>query len=85
MNLTEQERQIIVGCIDTLATSLTAHGHQWTEGERAIYETACEFLGISSPCTDHLCEGCGKPATKTDSEGVHLCDDCYEGLEDDSP
>lgn len=26
------------------------------------------------------CEGCNKPATRTDSEGVPLCGKCYRGL-----
>lgn len=26
------------------------------------------------------CEGCSEPATRTDSEGVHLCDECMASL-----
>ena len=43
--LLEEERQAILGCIDTLGTVLADHKHQWTDGERAIYEEACRLLG----------------------------------------
>ena len=85
MTINEQERQILVGALDTLGTSLAEHGHQWTEGERTIYEDACKLLGVPSPATDNLCEGCGKPATATDSEGTPLCDDCAKECDDDKP
>lgn len=28
------------------------------------------------------CEGCDAPATRSDCEGVPLCDDCFDGLTD---
>lgn len=30
--------------------------------------------------SEWLCEGCDAGATCSDSEGVPLCDDCYESL-----
>lgn len=84
ITINEQERQIIVGALDTLGTSLAEHGHHWTEGERALYEDACKLLGARSPGTDNLCEGCGKPATTSDPEGVPLCDDCAKECDDDA-
>lgn len=42
---TPDEVATVQGALDSLASALTQHGHQWTEGERAIYEDACTLLG----------------------------------------
>ena len=40
------EKQIVIGALDTLGLALTDHSHEWTNGERAIYEEAIAALGI---------------------------------------
>jgi hypothetical protein len=36
--------QLVLGALDSLGVALADHGHQWTEGERAIYEKAVEIV-----------------------------------------
>lgn len=38
--LTEEQRQNVLGALDSLGTVLAKYGHTWTDGERAIYELA---------------------------------------------
>jgi hypothetical protein len=45
MILREEDRQMIMGALDTFATALASHDHTWTEGERTIYEQACAAVG----------------------------------------
>lgn len=41
----EQENlNLILGALDSLGVALAEHDHQWTEGERAIYEKAVEIV-----------------------------------------
>lgn len=47
--ISEPERMMVVGALDTLGVALAEHKHRWTDGERAIYELACEALGIDRP------------------------------------
>lgn len=42
--INELDQQIILGALDTLGTALADHEHEWTEGERAIYEQAVECV-----------------------------------------
>lgn len=42
--LSEPERQACLGAMDTLGTLLAKYGHQWSEGERAVYDQAVEIL-----------------------------------------
>ena len=44
MTLTEENRQLILGALDSLGTALVSHGHEWSEGERTIYEMAVECV-----------------------------------------
>lgn len=46
IKLTEPDRQIIVGAIDTLGKALADHSHTWTAGEHTIYNSALEILGV---------------------------------------
>jgi hypothetical protein len=39
----------ITDALDALALALAAHGHEWTERERQLYETAISYL--SGGCT----------------------------------
>lgn len=50
--LTEDDRQIILGALDSLASALADHAHTWTDGERAIYEQACRLLGATADPPD---------------------------------
>lgn len=44
MTFTEEERQLILGALDSLGVALADHGHEWSEGERTIYEMAVECV-----------------------------------------
>jgi hypothetical protein len=47
--MTEGDCRIVIGALDSLGVALADKKHQWTEGERAIYEKAIEIaLGIGS-------------------------------------
>ena len=49
MKISEGDRQIIVGALDSLGVALADHDHEWTVGERTIYEEAINVL-TASPC-----------------------------------
>lgn len=40
--------QAVLGALDTLGTLLADAGHEWSEGERAIYEQATAILGAKA-------------------------------------
>ena len=44
INVTEDEANLITGALDSLGVALADHGHEWTEGERCIYEAAVECV-----------------------------------------
>ena len=37
----------ILDALDALALALTDHGHEWTERERSLYETATSYVGCT--------------------------------------
>jgi len=39
-----EKTQTIIEALDQLALALTAHHHQWTRGERRLYEKAIAIL-----------------------------------------
>lgn len=43
--LDEAQRNAVLGALDSLGAALAASGHEWTDGERAIYEQAVAALG----------------------------------------
>lgn len=47
--LTPEDVALILGALDSLGAALSDHDHQWTDGERAIYEQACWLLGWTEP------------------------------------
>src|SRR5437588_12089858 len=49
MNISESDRQIMLGALDSLGVALADHDHEWTVGERTIYEEAIKLLTASSP------------------------------------
>jgi hypothetical protein len=44
ITMTTEERALVVGALDSLGVALADHDHQWTEGERAIYEESLQIL-----------------------------------------
>lgn len=62
----DEDTALIQGALDTLATALSGHQHQWTEGERAIYEEAVEILTGKRNAIPHnallQCPFCGGPS-----------------------
>jgi len=46
----EHERQAVLGALDSLGVALADHDHEWTVGERTIYEEAIKVVTASSPC-----------------------------------
>jgi len=42
--MSEDDANLIVGALDSLGVALADHGHEWTEGERCIYEAAVECV-----------------------------------------
>ncbi len=38
---------LVIGALDSLGLALANHDHQWTEGERAIYDLSIEILAHS--------------------------------------
>lgn len=42
--MTTENRKLVLGALDTLGSALADHRHQWTDGERAIYEEAVKVL-----------------------------------------
>lgn len=50
--MTNLDKQLILGALDSLALALTNHGHTFSEGERAIYEQARELLGAERMMED---------------------------------
>ncbi len=42
-----ENRKLVLGALDSLAVALADHEHEWTVGERAIYEEAIVLLGQS--------------------------------------
>jgi hypothetical protein len=41
-------------------------------------DTAPSYYEVATVDGESPCEGCGKPATATDVDGVPLCEECYE-------
>jgi hypothetical protein len=49
MEVSEPDRQLILGALDFLGVALADHSHEWSVGERTIYEEAIKILTASSP------------------------------------
>ena len=63
--LDEMERQLVFGALDSLGVTLSDHDHEWTEGERAIYEAAVECISKVQKSKSSLkewlpCSACGE-------------------------
>jgi hypothetical protein len=43
---------LVLGALDSLGVALAEHGHEWTTGERAIYEEAVGILTWRVGCMD---------------------------------
>jgi hypothetical protein len=44
--------QLVLGALDSLGVALADHRHQWTVGERVIYEEAVSLLTLRVGCMD---------------------------------
>lgn len=44
--MSDEDKQLILGALDSLGVALAGHHHVWTDGERAIYEEAVQLLGV---------------------------------------
>jgi len=53
--ITRDQSALIQGALDSLGAALTNYGHEWTDGERAIYEEATAILDNQATC-----QRCGK-------------------------
>jgi hypothetical protein len=42
--ISDADRQIVIGALDSLGVALVEHDHNWTVGERAIYEEAIKIV-----------------------------------------
>jgi len=40
----QEQIDLVVGALDSLGVALADHGHEWTDGERAIYEESIKTL-----------------------------------------
>lgn len=67
MIIEEQDIDLIIGALDSLAVALADHGHKWTEGEREIYERSLSILLGQRPC--HPAGGDAE-SNKTRSSGL---------------
>lgn len=47
MIIKEEDRQILLGALDTFGEILARYNHAWTEGERSIYEQALIILKVN--------------------------------------
>jgi hypothetical protein len=61
MIIEEHERQCLIGALDSLGVALADHDHEWTVGERTIYEEAINLLTASSQC--RMAADCAAQAT----------------------
>ena len=44
MKMAEADRQLVLGALDSLGVALAEHDHEWTVGERTIYEEAIKVI-----------------------------------------
>lgn len=49
MIIRNEEAQLVLGALDSLGVALADHEHQWSDGERAIYEEARRVMGANDP------------------------------------
>lgn len=49
MTISPEEQQVVIGALDTMAVLLAGYDHEWTEGERAIYEQAYAIISGTTP------------------------------------
>jgi hypothetical protein len=64
--MNEEDQQLVIGALDSLGCALADHNHQWTEGERAIYEAAVSLCQKAKPARASVnddwlnCQRCGE-------------------------
>ena len=42
--MTDDDRKLVLGALDSLAVALADHGHKWSDGERTIYDQAVAIV-----------------------------------------
>ena len=55
-----EDKDLVMGALDSLGVALAEHEHEWTEGEKEIYEQAVKLVGGRS--SDEVGEWQGKNA-----------------------
>ena len=48
MKISESDRQLVLGALDSLTVTLADYDNEWTVGERTIYDEALEILTASA-------------------------------------
>ncbi len=48
MKIPESDRQLVLGALDSLTVTLADYDHEWTVGERTIYDEALKILTASA-------------------------------------
>ena len=48
MKISESDRQLVLGALDSLTVTLADYDHEWTVGERTIYDEALKILTASA-------------------------------------
>jgi hypothetical protein len=48
VKISESDRQLVLGALDSLTVTLADYDHEWTVGERTIYDEALEILTASA-------------------------------------
>ena len=48
MKISESDRQLVLGTLDSLALTLGDYDHEWPVGQRTIYDEALKILTASA-------------------------------------
>ena len=48
MKISESDRQLVLGALDSLTVTLADYDNEWTVGERTIYDEALKILTASA-------------------------------------
>jgi hypothetical protein len=48
VKIPESDRQLVLGALDSLTVTLADYDHEWTVGERTIYDEALKILTASA-------------------------------------
>jgi hypothetical protein len=48
VKISESDRQLVLGALDSLMVTLADYDHEWTVGERTIYDETLKILTASA-------------------------------------